>query len=146
MIPVTPEPKELYITFHAYEKCAFCKQSTNMWHISTNTPVCSLCSKKHTVKDMYLVMSHVNLIERYKSSDIEQKFEQFAKRIPSFTLENKELQLKANDVIKFIGGYHNNIAYKSKILGFAPNGDAFLLWDCYWLNVDLTTRLIEKVK
>lgn len=52
MIPIKKEPKELYKEFRCYEKCKFCRKETDTWHKKTNTPVCNICAKSHTVADL----------------------------------------------------------------------------------------------
>jgi len=45
MIPIEKEPAKYFKEFKAYEKCFFCKEPTNTWHMPTNTPVCEGCAK-----------------------------------------------------------------------------------------------------
>ena len=52
MIPIKKEPKELYKQFKKYERCLFCRNETDTWHIESNTPICSDCSKIKSVSDV----------------------------------------------------------------------------------------------
>jgi len=86
----------------------------------------------------------LNLIEKYQDSDIQEKFNQFKSEIDGFSDSNENFDLKTGDVIKFIGGYDSNIEFTSQILGFNSKGFAFVLWDCYWVALNLHERLISK--
>jgi hypothetical protein len=45
--------------------------------------------------------------------------------------KNKHKKFKVGDKIIFLSGYHNNIRYKSEIMGI--EGDSlYVLWDCFW--------------
>jgi len=57
MIPIQEEPTELQSEFKILEKCVFCDHPTNMWHLKTNNPVCSLCAKEHKVEELHDWMS-----------------------------------------------------------------------------------------
>lgn len=52
MIPLIKEIPELYKESRCYENCIFCGQDTDMWHESTNTPVCQSCAIRHTVTEL----------------------------------------------------------------------------------------------
>lgn len=84
-----------------------------------------------------------NLIEKYKNSDIKEKFEIFKIELNFFSEENPDLDLKKGDVILFKNGY--DIEMISEILGFDKEGHAYMFWDCYWCAINLSTRLIRKV-
>ena len=82
----------------------------------------------------------IDLIEKSKS--VEASFYEGLRvsgRIEPFeyTTTNEKLGLKAGDIIEFWSGYHNDIRYRTKILGFDNAGKAYMLWDCYWSPVDL---------
>jgi hypothetical protein len=59
--------------------------------------------------------------------------------------QNSAFNLKTGDIIQFKGGYNRDIAFTSEIIGFNKNGDAFVVWDCYWFNLNLSERLLESV-
>lgn len=85
----------------------------------------------------------INLIEKYNNSTIREEFENFKKKLQEsndFSEENKSLNLKVGDVVKFIGGYESDVEFTSEILGFNSEGKAFVLWDCFWLDIDLVER------
>lgn len=86
-----------------------------------------------------------NLIEKYKDSDIKKQFETFKQKVKGFTDVNEELNLKTGDTITFIGGYDSDILYLSEILGFNSQGHAFILWDCFWLDIELKERDYKKM-
>lgn len=58
-------------------------------------------------------------------------------------LSNNGNGFKAGDIINIVAGYNSNINYKIEILGF-EGIDTFLLWDCYWMPIDLNKRLIKR--
>lgn len=85
----------------------------------------------------------INLIDKYNNSTIREEFEKFKKKLQernNFSDENKSLNLKIGDVVTFIGGYDSDIEFTSEILGFTSEGKAFVLWDCFWLDIDLIER------
>ena len=86
----------------------------------------------------------VNLIDKYKDSDIEEEFDKFKSKVKGFTDENTKHNLKTGDTITFVGGYNDDLEFTSKILGFDSDGHAFVLWDCYWFPVNLDTRQLIK--
>ena len=87
----------------------------------------------------------IDLIEKYKNDIV------LLEKIKNFTIENsksnenKELGLKVGDTILFIAGYNNDIEYKSNIVGFDENSNAYLFWDCYWFAKDLKKCLVKKI-
>lgn len=85
-----------------------------------------------------------DLIEKYSNKGIEEKFEQFRQiQRETITLQNEDGTLKAGDIVEFMGGYNNDIHFRSKILGFDGYGNVYVLWDCYWLAIDLWKRRIK---
>ncbi len=63
MIIVEKEPDGLGNAFrHQYEHCYFCNTPTKYWHIPTNQPVCTCCSKNREVNE--LVKSHPDYNEK----------------------------------------------------------------------------------
>jgi len=89
----------------------------------------------------------INLLEKSKiyNAEYEQKFELYKQKIKGFTNINKEFNLKTGDIIKFISGHNDDIIYISKILGFDSDGEAYMLWDCYWFPINLNKRFVEKI-
>lgn len=92
----------------------------------------------------------INLLEKkYYEDDppfqgVEAKYNEWATKFPN-TDKNEALDLKAGDVIEFWAGFHGDIRYRSKILGFTPEGKAYMYWDCYWFPVDLQERDFKKI-
>jgi hypothetical protein len=73
-------------------------------------------------------MEAFDLIERYQSlkdSAIQtiKSYRIYSDSHPNFTI---------GDIIEFYSGYHNDILYRSEIIGFDTDGDIYVLWDCYW--------------
>lgn len=68
---------------------------------------------------------------------IKERFAAFKLKVVGFSDVNEKLNLKTGDMVKFIGGYDDNVEFTSEILGFNSEGFAFMLWDCYWFAVDL---------
>ena len=59
-----------------------------------------------------------------------------------FTNKNEKYNLKVGDVITFKNGY--DIPMRTKIIAFnAENGNPYMYWDCYWVDLDLEKRLIK---
>lgn len=52
MIPTVKESKDMYLNTRVYERCYFCKVSTDTWHWRTNRPVCHNCAGKHKVSEL----------------------------------------------------------------------------------------------
>jgi len=57
-IPIEKEPKDLYEGTHVYERCYFCHESTDTWHIDTNQPVCKDCAEIHEVSELPKPFKH----------------------------------------------------------------------------------------
>ena len=94
------------------------------------------------IKDML----HIDLLAKYNANDYhtdyEAEFKNWAeKHNRTIAQENKTIGLKAGDVVEFTSGHNDNIRYKTRILGFdLKDGEAYMLWDCYWFTVDLVKR------
>ena len=95
----------------------------------------------------------IDLISKYNDTIIydgvtlRENFEAFKQTVKGFTNSNENLNLKTGDTIGFMGGFNNDIEFTSEILGFDIEGNAFVLWDCYWFAIDLSKRLIaEEIK
>lgn len=59
-----------------------------------------------------------------------------------FTGKNEKFNLKIGDVITFKNGY--DIPMSTKIIAFnVETGNAYLYWDCYWVELDLEKRLLK---
>ena len=59
-----------------------------------------------------------------------------------FTNKNEKYNLKIGDVITFKNGY--DIPMSTKIIAFnVENGNPYMYWDCYWVDLDLEKRLIK---
>lgn len=86
----------------------------------------------------------INLLEKYKNSNFEQEFEVYKQKIKGFTNVNEKFNLKTGDIIKFISGENQDMIYISKILGFDSDGEAYILWDCYWFPINLAKRFVSK--
>lgn len=86
-----------------------------------------------------------DLIEKYKDSDIKDKFASYKEKTNGFTETNSALDLKVGDTVQFVGGYDKNILYTTEILGFDSDGDAYVLWDCYWIAINLPNRQYKKL-
>lgn len=56
---------------------------------------------------------------------------------------NAEFELIQGDWIAFHNGY--NLEFISEILGFDEDGNAYVLWDCYWTPVNLKNSLIKRI-
>ena len=86
-----------------------------------------------------------NRIKKYKDSDIKEKFASYKEKIKGFTETNSELDLKVGDTVQFVSGYNLDMLYTTEILGFDSDGDAYGLWDCYWVAVILPIRQYKKL-
>jgi len=59
-----------------------------------------------------------------------------------FTNKNEKYNLKVGDIITFKNGY--DIPMSTKIIAFnAENGNPYMYWDCYWVDLDLEKRLLK---
>lgn len=60
-----------------------------------------------------------------------------------FTYKNEKYNPKSGDIITFKNG--EDIPMRSKIIAFnAENGNAYVFWDCFWVDLDLEKRLIKQ--
>jgi hypothetical protein len=85
----------------------------------------------------------IDLLAKYKSTgkDVEilNEFEKWLDRNgEKVNPVNYELNMKAGDVVQFRNGY--GVLMSTEILGFSEGAKAYLLWDCYWADVDLINR------
>ena len=59
-----------------------------------------------------------------------------------FTSKNEKYNLKIGDTITFKNGY--DIPMSTKTIAFnAENGNPYVFWDCYWVDLDLEKRLLK---
>lgn len=56
---------------------------------------------------------------------------------------NADFELVQGDWIAFRNGY--DLEFISEILGFDEDGDAYVLWGCYWMPVNLKNRLVKRI-
>jgi len=75
----------------------------------------------------------VNLIEKYKNSDIALKFNVFKDKVNGFS--EYFGNLKKGDIVTFIAGYDNNCEFTTEILGFDFVGNVFVLKDSFWAPI-----------
>ena len=60
----------------------------------------------------------------------------------NFTEKNEKFNLKVGDIIEFKNGY--DVPMSTKIIAFnAKTGNAYVYWDCYWVDLDLEKRLLN---
>jgi hypothetical protein len=60
----------------------------------------------------------------------------------NFTGKNEKFNLKVGDIIAFKNGY--DIPMCTKIIAFnSKTGNAYVYWDCYWVDLDLESRLLK---
>jgi len=87
-------------------------------------------------------MPYFDLVERYKDNQtLKDSINEFKnKNSENIILENKDLNLKAGDIVDVVSGYNYDMVYKVEIFGFdKTNGKAYLVWDCYW-----STKVVSK--
>ncbi len=76
----------------------------------------------------------IDLIDRYSN---ELAFIGLNETINAWVDKNNILQnhqnspYKVGDLITFFGGYHNDIIYTTKVVGFTEEGHLYVYWDCY---------------
>ena len=85
----------------------------------------------------------VDLLTQTHYSDYEAEF---LARNYEHTEKHPTLDLKKGDVVEFWSGFHNDIRYRTKILGFDPEGKAYMFWDCFWYAIRLDEREYKKVQ
>lgn len=97
------------------------------------------------MKTVKVQILKVDLIEKYKDTDIKEKFKSYAqfREDMGFPFLQSAHGLKVGDMIKFWGGYDGNIEFTSEILGFSDTGFIYVLWDCYW-NAISVERIIKE--
>lgn len=74
-------------------------------------------------------MEAIDLIEKYEHN------ENIQTGIARMVKQRKHPKFKIGDEIEFLGGFHGDILYKSKIVGFNDDGGIYVIWDCYWLPI-----------
>lgn len=75
-------------------------------------------------------------------STVERMYNWLENNANKFINKNENYNLKTGDVITFKNGY--DIPMRSKIIAFnSENGNAYVYWDCYWVELDLGSRLIK---
>lgn len=95
------------------------------------------------ITDNFNEADAINLLETNNIEDILSKFNEFKKNLKFISDTNDKFNLKVGDKILFLNGY--GIPMITEILGFDEEGQAYLLWDCYWFTIPLETRLIKKL-
>lgn len=83
----------------------------------------------------------INLLEKNGHNEEHRaNFESFKKRIKGFSIEHPD-GTKAGDIVLFYNGYF--VKMFTEVLGFDGDGNAYLLWDCYWFPMNLDERRIK---
>lgn len=91
----------------------------------------------------------INLLETTSKENLKRyrkEFGEFKEKTKNPVVDvNKEFNLKTGDIIEFKNGY--DIPMSTEILGFdSSDGEAYLLWDCYWFTLNLKKRFVKKLK
>lgn len=82
------------------------------------------------------------LSKNYHESTIDRMNAWLEKNANILTHKNEKYNLKIGDIITFKNGY--DIKMRTKIIAFhSETGNAYLYWDCYWLELDLEKRLLK---
>lgn len=82
-----------------------------------------------------------NKTQNFKAFDLREKFTADEKSEVISTIQKyhwfteNHPNFKIGDVIEFVGGYNDDILYKSEIIGFTKDKEIFVLWDCYWFSI-----------
>lgn len=89
----------------------------------------------------------INLSKEFEGSENERAFNLFKNKVKGFSEVNEALGFRVGDEITFLGGYNDDILYRSKIIGFDGDGEAFMQWDCYWfpIKLDSEKRQVKRV-
>lgn len=85
----------------------------------------------------------VNLIERYKGTATEAQAVEYASDRLNFSSDT--LNLRAGDTVSFVGGHDLEFLYTTKVIGVDSNDNVYVLWDCYWLPLNVTQRKLKKL-
>ena len=95
-------------------------------------------NKKHLV---------VNLQEKANFAQEKENAKKWiAERAERLGMTDTNGTLKAGDVVSFLSGYNNDIRYTTEIVAFDKDGLAYLVWDCWWVGIDLTERKYRLTK
>lgn len=82
------------------------------------------------------------LSKNYHESTIDRMNAWLEKNANILTHKNEKYNLKIGDIITFKNGY--DIKMRTKIIAFnSETGNAYLYWDCYWVELDLEKRLLK---
>lgn len=100
---------------------------------------------KKKLKDFPFIKTYINLLGKSDKVKSEEKLIQEYKAGNSneiYTDYNAEFDLSAGDIVTIRAGYNSDIAYTTKIWGFDSEGLAYVIWDCYWVPLRLSERLL----
>lgn len=100
-------------------------------------------AKKPSFCQTPVMRGAVNLLSKpLHESTIERMNNWLQANADKFTNKNEKYNLKIGDVITFKNGY--DIPMSTKIIAFnVENGNPYMYWDCYWVDLDLEKRLIK---
>lgn len=91
-----------------------------------------------------ILRTNVNLMLLPNFDLVKDRVENWLLTDRNLTNKNKSFKLKIGDVITFLGGYNQDIAFTSRIFAFdAQTGHAFVYRDCFWMPIDLGTKLLK---
>ena len=85
----------------------------------------------------------INLLQKDDNTSLREKFNEWKSKLKFIANVNYKFDLATGDKILFKNGY--DVEMISEIIGFNEDGDAYMLWDCYWFPVRLQDRLIKKL-
>lgn len=100
---------------------------------------------KNKLKDFPFIKTYINLLAKSDKVKSEEKLIEEYKSNNSnetYTDYNEEFDLSVGDIITIRAGYNSDIAYTTKIWGFDSEGLAYVIWDCYWVPLELSERLL----
>lgn len=100
---------------------------------------------KKKLKDFPFIKTYINLLGNTSKIKSEEKLIEEYKSSNSneiYTNYNAEFDLSTGDIVTIRAGYNSDIAYTTKIWGFDSEGLAYVIWDCYWVPLELSERLL----
>ena len=100
---------------------------------------------KKKLKDFPFIKTYINLLGNTSKIKSEEKLIEEYKTSNSnenYTNYNAEFDLSTGDIVTIRAGYNSDIAYTTKIWGFDSEGLAYVIWDCYWVPLELSERLL----
>lgn len=99
---------------------------------------CETIVKAEDREDPVFLISHKNRIK----SEIEKSIKRNDRLNRMLQNENPNPNFKPGDIVHFLNGY--NVEMVAQV-SMATETELYLYWDCYWMPIDIKSRVIKKI-